>query len=75
MSDKETIEDYAYLLNDTSGRYVLVQAGPDESRELCTCLVYDTNTNTALLIEDDELSLEVKTALQKSGVPMLPNVP
>lgn len=75
MNTNETIEDYAYLLNDASGRYVLVQSGPDESQELSTCLVYDRNTDSALLIEDDVLSLRIMTLLRNSGVPILPNLP
>ncbi|MEW4453318.1 hypothetical protein AB1L30_11625 [Bremerella sp. JC817] len=71
----ETIEDYEFLFKDGSGRYALVQSGPDESLEVSTCLVYDNVMNMVLLIEDDELNNQVVTRLHESGVPILPNAP
>ena len=75
MNENETIEDYEYLFNDSSGRYVLVQSGPGESLEVSTCLVYDKVMNMVLLIEDDDINFKVMERLHESGVPILPNVP
>ena len=75
MTQPEAIDDYAYLWTDTSGRYVLVQTGNDDSTELETCLVYDRETDSVLLIEDDSVSLAVMKRLHELGISILPNVP
>jgi hypothetical protein len=70
----EKLESYRYLLEDGSGRYVLIQSDKG-SQELETCLVYDLETKTALLEEDDDLYSEVKSRLAEKGVPMLSAIP
>jgi|YelNatPaOPRAMG01_1025707.scaffolds.fasta_scaffold586266_1 hypothetical protein len=71
---KEKLESYRHLWADESGRYVLIQSDKD-SQDLETCLVYDLETKTALLEEDDDVYREVKSRLAQKGVPMLSAIP
>lgn len=68
------LDEYEHLLSDATGRYVLIQVVPG-SKEVETCLVYDTATKTGLVIEDDEEALLVKKQLADRGVRMLDNLP
>jgi hypothetical protein len=71
---EETADRYRELLQDASKRYVLVQSDPN-SKDLETCLVYDLETKTALLEEDDDVYRELKTRLAQNGVPILLSIP
>ena len=70
----EKLEVYRDLWNDRSGRFVLVQS-IDGSLDYATCLIYDMETKTGLLEEDDELYLELQRRLSMNGVPMLAKTP
>jgi hypothetical protein len=67
-------DEYKHLLSDATGRYVLIQVVPG-SKDVETCVVYDTATKTGLVIEDDEEALLVKKQLADRGIPMLDNLP
>ena len=70
----ETLEQYAYLWDDRAGRYVLIQA-VEGSERVETCVVYDLESKTGLIIEDDSLALQVKVRMEAAGVPILKNIP
>ena len=73
MSDDD-LQSFSYLWEDETGRYVLIQ-GVSGSQSHDTCVVYDLESKTGLLIEDDELAVEVAKRLAEKGVPMLPDLP
>ncbi len=70
VSDSE----FAYIFEDKSSRYVLVQSEYGSS-DLSTCVVYDLNEKMALIIEDDEIAYEVLKRLQDLGARMLQGLP
>jgi hypothetical protein len=70
----DTFENYSFLWEDETGRYVLIQVIPDSDRYE-TCVVYDMESKTGLIIEDDEIALLVKKRLAQSGVPILDKIP
>ncbi len=71
---KDNLENYQDLIDDESGRYVLIQTvkGSDEVE---TCVVYDKQTRTGLIVEDDEIFLQLKTKLREQGIPILDELP
>ena len=71
---KDKLISYRHLWEDDSGRYVLIQTD-QASQDMETCLVYDMETKTALLEEDDDVYREVKKRLAEKGVPVMPKVP
>jgi hypothetical protein len=75
MIRESKLEDFEYLFSDQSGRYVLIQSGDDDSRDLSTCVVYDQVACRGLIIEDDELGDQVIKRLHALGRPILPNIP
>jgi hypothetical protein len=68
---QDKVENYRYLWENSSGRYVLIQTDKSRGQEMETCLVYDLETKAALLEEDDDVYREVKTRLAGKGVPVL----
>lgn len=68
------LESYRHLLEDDSGRYVLIQI-LSGSQGVETCVVYDLATKTGLIEEDDDVSRELKYRLAAKGVPMLSTIP
>ena len=69
----ETLENYSFLWEDETGRYVLIQVIPNGGYE--TCVVYDLESRTGLIIEDDDIALLVKKRLMEKEVPVLDNIP
>lgn len=68
------IQRFSYLWEDQTGRYVLIQSVPGSlSHE--TCVVYDCESRTGLLIEDDDVAVEVTKRLADKGVPILAAIP
>jgi hypothetical protein len=70
----DNIENYEYLWDDQTGRYVLIQAVLG-SQLLDTCVVYDLTSKTGLIIEDDDVAKQVKKRLADKGAPMLSDIP
>lgn len=71
---RDNVENYRHLWEDQAGRYVLIQAvAGGHSHE--TCVVYDLESKTGLIIEDDDVADQVKKRLADKGVPMLSTIP
>ncbi|MFO0852429.1 MAG: hypothetical protein U0871_28290 [Gemmataceae bacterium] len=70
----DDLQSLSYLWEDGTGRYVLVQA-VSGGQSYDTCVVYDLESKTGLLIENDDLADEVKRRMAEKGVPMLPDLP
>lgn len=64
-----TLESYAYLWEDRSGRYALVysKSAPDRDR----ALVYDTQAKSAIVIENDDLWPRVVQRMRESNCRVL----
>lgn len=73
MKSKD-LEELRELWEDKTGRYVLIQSERG-STDPTTCVAYDLQTQTGLVIEDDDLADEVMAKMAASGVPMLSEFP
>ena len=71
---KDKLANYSYLWEDEPKRYVIIRTIMG-SQDLETCLVYDLQTKTALLEEDDDVYREIKRHLAEKGVPMVTTIP
>jgi hypothetical protein len=67
--------EYRDLVEDRSGRYVLVASTGVLPCDPVSCLVYDCQTETALIVEDDDVFVMLNEALIARGAPVLAKFP
>jgi hypothetical protein len=62
------------MWGDDAARYVLIRTDPSSSG-VTSCVIFDKVDRTGAIIEDDELSAEVKRRMVAVGVPIVDRVP
>jgi hypothetical protein len=65
------INDFAYLWEVPHGRYFLVGSVTDPEG----FAIWDSITDSAFIIEDDDVYEEVLVRMERAGVPIIPRVP
>jgi len=68
------IEQFAELWGHERGKYALVGTIKDPS-DLGNCIIFNTVTRMAKVIEDDNLAIEVMRRMAQAGVPILDDIP
>ncbi|QSQ26147.1 hypothetical protein JY651_14965 [Pyxidicoccus parkwayensis] len=68
MPEATKLEKYSYLWDGSSPEWVLVVVGQDKSGQEPRYVIFNLRDRTALLIEDDKLSEEIKRRMIESGV-------
>jgi len=72
MTDR--LQEFAAMWGDDAARYVLIRTDPGTAG-VTSCVIFDTVDRTGAIIEDDDLSAEVKRRMVAAGVPILDRVP
>lgn len=68
--DDSQLNEYAAYWGDEAEEFLLVSSGADLN-DLSDCLIFHKESRCYDVIEDDEVSLEVKNRMREAGVPVV----
>ncbi len=68
------IEQFHDLWGQDRDNYVLVRSG-EGTKDLADCVIFNTKSAAAEVIEDDDLAIEVIRRMVAAGVPVLDRMP
>lgn len=68
------LQKFATMWGDDAARYILIRTEPG-TEGVTSCVIFDNVDRTGAIIEEDDVSAEVKRRMVAAGVPILDRFP